>query len=88
VSVVPECPSVVEPGGARLVYLGKVGAAGVTQREQDPQTPATRDDWRDLVRQAAEATAGPRFVARRNDGCSHCPIRPSCPAHDDRSGAL
>jgi superfamily I DNA/RNA helicase/RecB family exonuclease len=88
VSVVPECPSVVEPGGARLVYLGKVGAAGVTQREQDPQTPATRDEWRDLVRQAAEATAGPRFVARRNDGCSHCPIRPSCPAHDDRSGAL
>jgi superfamily I DNA/RNA helicase/RecB family exonuclease len=84
----PDRPEAVEPGGARLVYLGKTGAAGVTQREQDPQTPATRDEWHGLVRRAAEATAGPRFVARRNDGCAHCPIRPSCPAHADRSGAL
>ena len=30
---------------------------------------------------AAAATAGPQFAARVNDGCSHCPIRPSCPAH-------
>lgn len=72
-----------EPGGARLVYLGKTGASGVTEREQDPLTPAARDEWRRLVRRAAEATAGPRFVARRNDGCSHCPLRPSCPAHAD-----
>lgn len=72
-----------EPGGARLVYLGKSGASGVTEREQDPLTPAARDEWRRLVRRAAEATAGPRFVARRNDGCSHCPLRPSCPAHAD-----
>ncbi|GAA4542234.1 ATP-dependent helicase [Mycobacterium paraffinicum] len=70
-----------EPGGARLVYLGKSGASGATEREQDPLTPAARDEWRRLVRRAAEATAGPRFVARRNDGCSHCPLRPSCPAH-------
>ncbi|BBX99547.1 ATP-dependent helicase [Mycobacterium seoulense] len=72
-----------EPGGARLVYLGKAGAAGAIEREQDPLTPAARDEWRRLVRRAAEATAGPRFVARRNDGCSHCPVRPSCPAHAD-----
>ncbi|MGZ4563415.1 MAG: ATP-dependent helicase [Mycobacterium sp.] len=72
-----------EPGGARLVYVGKAGASGVTEREQDPLTPAARDEWRQLVRRAAEATAGPRFIARRNDGCSHCPIRPSCPAHAD-----
>lgn len=71
-----------EPGGARLVYPGKTGAAGATQREQDPLTPQAREHWRDLVRQAAEATAGPQFVARRNDGCSHCPLRPSCPAHE------
>ncbi len=74
-----------EPGGARLVYLGKTGAAGVVEREQDPLTPAARDEWRELVRRAAEATAGPQFIARRNDGCSHCPIRPCCPAHADGS---
>jgi superfamily I DNA/RNA helicase/RecB family exonuclease len=72
-----------EPGGARLVYIGKTGAAGVTEREQDPLTPAARDEWRDAVRRAADATTGPQFIARRNDGCTHCPIRPSCPAHAD-----
>ncbi|BBY22283.1 ATP-dependent helicase [Mycobacterium stomatepiae] len=71
----------MEPGGARLVYIGKTGAAGATVREQDPLTPAAREEWRDLVTRAADATAGPQFVARRNDGCSHCPVRPSCPAH-------
>ncbi|MEB3982184.1 ATP-dependent DNA helicase [Mycobacterium sp. 663a-19] len=71
-----------EPGGARLVYIGKAGAAGATEREQDPLTPAARDQWRALVAAAADATAGPRFIARRNDGCAHCPIRPCCPAHD------
>ncbi|WP_264061626.1 ATP-dependent helicase [Mycobacterium montefiorense] len=74
-----------EPGGARLVYIGKSGAGGATVREQDPLTPAVRDEWRDLVMRAADATAGPQFVARRNDGCSHCPIRPSCPAYGEGS---
>jgi RecB family exonuclease len=75
----------MEPGGARLVYIGKTGATGATEREQDPLTPATRDEWRNLVRQAAEATAGPQFIARRNDGCANCPVRPCCPAHVDGS---
>ncbi|MFV0494004.1 ATP-dependent helicase [Mycobacterium sp.] len=74
-----------QPGGARLVYPGKAGASGATEREQDPLTPEAREHWRALVCQAAEATAGPEFTARRNDGCSHCPIRPSCPAHVDGS---
>jgi superfamily I DNA/RNA helicase/RecB family exonuclease len=74
-----------QPGGARLVYPGKTGAAGVTEREQDPLTPAAREEWRNVVRLAADATAGPEFVARRNDGCPHCPMRPSCPAHVDGS---
>lgn len=74
-----------EPGGARLVYVGKTGAAGATEREQDPLTPAAREEWREVVRRAAEATAGPRFIARRNDGCGHCPLRPFCPAHADGS---
>jgi len=78
-------PAGDEPGGGRLVYVGKTGASGATVREQDPLTTAARDEWRNLVRLAADATAGPQFVARRNDGCTHCPIRPCCPAHADGS---
>jgi superfamily I DNA/RNA helicase/RecB family exonuclease len=70
-----------EPGGARLVYVGRTGPAGATEREQDPLTPESRAEWRNLVQAAADATAGPQFVARINDGCAHCPLRPSCPAH-------
>jgi superfamily I DNA/RNA helicase/RecB family exonuclease len=77
-----------EPGGARLLYLGKTGSAGATERGQDPLTPEARDEWRNLVRDAAEVTAGPQFVARVNDGCTHCPLRPSCPAHVDAEGAV
>ena len=75
-----------EPGGARLVYLGKAGPAPAVEREQDPLTPQARAEWRNVVRQAAEATAGPQFIARINDGCAHCPMRPSCPAHTDGPG--
>ncbi|BAX91431.1 ATP-dependent helicase [Mycobacterium shigaense] len=72
-----------EPGGARLVYIGRTGAAGVTERQQDPLTPDARAEWREIVRQAADATTGPQFVARRNGGCGHCTLRPSCPAYAD-----
>ena len=75
-----------EPGGGRLVYLGKTGAAGATEREQDPLTPEARQQWRKSIRDAAAATAGPQFVARINDGCAHCPLRPSCPAHTGIDG--
>jgi superfamily I DNA/RNA helicase/RecB family exonuclease len=79
-----------EPGGGRLVYLGKTGAAGATEREQDPLTPEARQQWRKSIRDAADATAGPQFVARINEGCAHCPLRPSCPAHTgiDGKGSL
>jgi RecB family exonuclease len=75
-----------EPGGGRLVYLGKAGSNGATEREQDPLTPEARDQWRDKIRDAAGATAGPQFIARVNDGCAHCPLRPSCPAHTGVDG--
>ena len=73
-------PDGAEPGGGRLVYLGKPGTAGATERAQDALTAATCDDWRATVRRAAAATRGPRFVARINDGCGHCPVRGLCPA--------
>ncbi|MGI9161410.1 MAG: PD-(D/E)XK nuclease family protein, partial [Mycobacterium sp.] len=71
-----------EPGGGRLVYVGKATAGGAaTEREQTALAPEAADEWREVVQDAAAATAGPQFIARVNDGCSHCPIRPSCPAH-------
>ena len=67
------------PGGGRLVYLGRAGAAGPTERQQDALTPDVRGDWRELVRKAAAATKGPQFVARVNDGCAHCPVTAELP---------
>ncbi|OBI77192.1 ATP-dependent DNA helicase [Mycobacterium sp. E740] len=74
------------PGGGRLVYLGKTSAGGVTERQQDALTPQSRAEWRDTVRRAAAATQGPQFVARVNDGCSHCPVRGLCPAQATTGG--
>jgi RecB family exonuclease len=69
-----------EPGGGRLVYVGKTGASGAVERTQDALTPQACDEWRASVRQAAAASQGPAFVARINDGCAHCPVRAMCPA--------
>jgi RecB family exonuclease len=74
------------PGGGRLVYLGKPGARGATEREQDAQTADTRAEWLELVRQAAGATQGPEFLARINNGCAHCPVRAMCPAQAATGG--
>lgn len=74
------------PGGGRLVYLGKNGASGPTEREQDALTPQKHAEWRDTVRRAAAATQGPEFVARINDGCTHCPVRAMCPAQAAAGG--
>ena len=71
-----------QPGGGRLVYVGKPCASGATEREQTALGPDDTPGLRDAVRAAAADTAGPRFAARVNDGCSHCPLRPSCPAHN------
>ena len=69
------------PGGGRLVYVGKRSASGATEREQSALTGDSHTEWRQTVRDAAAATAGPQFVAKVNDGCSHCPMRSGCPAH-------
>ncbi len=72
------------PGGGRLVYLGRPSAGGATEREQDALTAESAGERLDQVRQAAAATAGPDFTARVNAGCTHCPVRRSCPAqHPD-----
>jgi RecB family exonuclease len=75
-----------EPGGGRLVYPAKPSAQGAAEREQDPMGEQARADWRRRILDAAAATAGPQFVARINDGCVHCPVRPMCPAQSKKSG--
>lgn len=73
-----------QPGGGRLVYVGKPSAAGVaTEREQTALGPDDTGEWQQSVRAAAAETAGPQFAARVNEGCSHCPLRPTCPAHHE-----
>ena len=74
-------------GGGRLVYLGKTGAGGATERDQDALTPDAHAEWRTVVQHAAAATAGPQFLARINDGCAHCPVRAMCPAQALAGGA-
>ena len=71
-----------QPGGGRLVYLGK---PGIVERHQDALTTDNRHEWRQTVHRAAAATAGPDFLARINDSCGHCPGRSSCPAQGARS---
>ena len=75
------------PGGGRLVYLGKTRAAGPTEREQAALTRDDVTEWRTTIQQAAAATQGPRFPARVNDGCTHCPVRANCPAHAAADGS-
>lgn len=74
-----------EPGGGRLVYLGKATGGGATERHQDALTSDGHSEWHSRVRQAAAATQGPEFVARVNEGCAHCPVRAMCPAQNSRS---
>ncbi|OYN75631.1 ATP-dependent helicase [Mycolicibacterium sphagni] len=69
------------PGGGKLVYVAKPNTSGATEREQSALTPDSAGEWRQTVQEAAGATAGPHFVARVNDGCTHCPMRAACPAH-------
>lgn len=75
-----------EPGGGRLVYIGKSCGGGAAERHQTPLTADERDQWRALLHQAASATQGPQFLARVNDGCTHCPVRAICPAHESGRG--
>ncbi len=72
-----------EPGGGRLVYLGRTTGGSATERNQDALTPEQRGQWHELVAKAAAATQGPDFMARVNDGCAHCPVRAMCPAQNN-----
>ncbi|MEV0946091.1 ATP-dependent DNA helicase [Rhodococcus sp. NPDC049939] len=73
-----------EPGGARLVFVAKPNRKdGATQRVQTPLSDEDLEGWMAVIEAAAAATKGPQFLAHVNDGCRHCPVRASCPAHDE-----
>ncbi|MGW0021091.1 ATP-dependent helicase [Rhodococcus sp. NPDC003382] len=73
-----------EPGGARLVFVAKPhNKEGATQRVQPPLDAEGLERWRTVIHEAAAATRGPQFLAQVNDGCRHCPVMSSCPAHDE-----
>ncbi|WP_425300189.1 PD-(D/E)XK nuclease family protein [Nocardia flavorosea] len=72
-----------EPGGARLVYVGLPASSGVAKERVQPAFDAEAlDAWRDTIHTAAATTAGPGFLAIRNDGCRHCAVKNSCPVQD------
>ena len=79
-------PQGEEPGGGKLVYLGKTSGGNAAEREQDALTPESHASWRAKVQGAAAATQGPQYVARINDGCAHCPVQKMCPAQATTEG--
>ncbi|MBC6459782.1 ATP-dependent helicase [Actinomadura sp. HBU206391] len=75
----------IEPGGAKLVQVGKASLTAKA-REQNQPPPAEDDDpdWpKKLVEVVATGMASPVFEARANDGCRTCPVRSCCPVHDE-----
>ncbi|MDH6282005.1 superfamily I DNA/RNA helicase/RecB family exonuclease [Prescottella agglutinans] len=73
-----------QPGGARLVFVAKPhNKEGATQRAQLALDDEGLELWENVIHDAAAATQGPTFTARINDGCRHCPVLSSCPAHDE-----
>ncbi|TCJ99534.1 UvrD-like helicase family protein [Nocardia alba] len=74
---------VVDPGGARLVYVAKPNrATGAAERTQPALDGDGLEQWRTTIHDAADATRGPGYLAVRNDGCRHCPVAGSCPVQD------
>ncbi|TDD89375.1 ATP-dependent helicase [Actinomadura rubrisoli] len=75
----------IEPGGAKLVQVGKA-AFTARAREQEQPPPAEDDDpdWpKKLIEIVATGMAGEVFQARANDKCRTCPVRSCCPVHDE-----
>ncbi|MFG2090420.1 MULTISPECIES: ATP-dependent helicase [unclassified Spirillospora] len=75
----------IEPGGAKLVQVGKA-AFTAKAREQEQPPPADDEDpeWpKKLIEVVATGMASDVFQARANDKCRTCPVRSCCPVHDE-----
>jgi RecB family exonuclease len=75
----------LEPGGAKLVQVGKASYAR-RAREQTQRPPSEDPDpmWpKKLVEIVAEGMASPVFEAKAGDDCRTCPVQSCCPVHEN-----
>ncbi|TDE22942.1 ATP-dependent DNA helicase [Actinomadura sp. 6K520] len=75
----------IEPGGAKLVQVGKAAfAARAREQAQPPPADDADPEWpKKLIELVATGMAGDVFQARANDKCRTCPVRSCCPVHDE-----
>ncbi|MFP3961260.1 ATP-dependent DNA helicase [Actinomadura fulvescens] len=75
----------IEPGGAKLVQVGKAAfAARAREQEQPPPGEDADPEWpKKLVEIVATGMASDVFQARANDKCRTCPVRSCCPVHEE-----
>lgn len=75
---------VQQPGGARLLYVGKTDkrTGRATEREQQALDSDGLRRWLEIVRGAGDAAVGPDYLAVENPECPRCPARTSCPLQD------
>lgn len=75
----------IEPGGAKLVQVGKAAFATRAREQEQPPPGADADpEWPGkLVEIVATGMASEVFQARANDKCRTCPVRSCCPVHDE-----
>ena len=75
----------IEPGGAKLVQVGKAAfAAKAREQAQPPPSEDPDPEWpKKLIEVVATGMAGDVFQARANDKCRTCPVRSCCPVHDE-----
>ncbi|MFI0353601.1 ATP-dependent helicase [Actinomadura sp. 9N407] len=75
----------IEPGGAKLIQVGKAAfTAKAREQEQPPPAEDADPEWpKKLVEIVATGMAGDVFQARANDKCRTCPVRSCCPVHDE-----
>lgn len=79
----PDMEALGRADGAELVYLG-AGTRGPTTRTQPALADFENPHWAEsMISEAAEIMAAAQFWATPNQGCSHCPVRRSCPVQPD-----
>ncbi|MWA05273.1 AAA family ATPase [Actinomadura sp. LD22] len=75
----------IEPGGAKLIQVGKAAfTAKAREQEQPPPAEDADPEWpKKLIEIVASGMASDVFQARANDKCRTCPVRSCCPVHDE-----
>lgn len=74
-----------EGAGAALVHLGRARTSRNAVQEQQPIADSDQPrHFHDLITDTADGMAAATFVARPEDNrCRICPVRSSCPAHEE-----